>query len=415
MFLNIFTKKTCKKGKRVLYLYYTVRISLGKEQNMSAKKKTRIRFLHCGDIHLDVPFLGLSADKSEERRRALRDSFVKMMQYVRETEINVVLISGDLFNTDFCTNMTAEILIREFKNSQNTEFIIAPGKHDSYNGNPVYTSGRLPKNCHVFSSDMLSRFDFEDYNITVYGWAFMNDSIKESPLYDRVVDDSSRVNIVCGYADLDGAIDSTDCPISLSELKKFGADYYALGSRHESSKFLSAGGSKYSYCGSLESIGFDESGVGGANLITVDYSEGELTLEHKQIRFGTTVFKTEELDVTGMNTSNEIINAISGMISKNSYGRETALRVILTGFVDPTFLVPKNIENDAFGLYFFKLIDKTLPLHNVDHFKRDMSVKGEVFRQLYPKLTSEDEDERLVGARAFRAALAALDNRDIEV
>ena len=382
---------------------------------MSSKKKTRIRFLHCSDIHLDTPFLGLSADKSEERRRALRDSFVKMMQYVRETEVNVVLISGDLFDTRFATNMTADILIREFRNSSNTEFIIAPGKHDAYNDNPIYTSGRLPKNCHVFSSDTLSRFDFEDYNITVYGWAFLSEQITESPLYDRVVDDSSRVNLVCGYADLDAPLSSPDCPVSLADLKKFGADYYALGSRHQASKFLSAGGSKYSYCGSLESVGFDDSGVGGANLITVDYSEGELSIEHKQITFATTVFQTEMLDVTGVGTSNEIINAISGMISKKSYGRETALRVILTGFVEPSFLVPKNIENDAFGLYFFKLIDKTLPLYNVDRYKRDMTVKGEVFRQLYPMLTSENEDERLVGARAFRAALAALDNRDIEV
>ena len=65
---------------------------------MEEKAKTRIRFLHCSDIHLDTPFVGLSAEKSEERRRMLRGSFVKMMQYVRETNINIVLMSGDIFN-----------------------------------------------------------------------------------------------------------------------------------------------------------------------------------------------------------------------------------------------------------------------------------------------------------------------------
>ena len=382
---------------------------------MSSQKKTRIRFLHCSDIHLDSPISGLTADKSEERRRALRASFVKMMQYVRETNVDVVLISGDLFDNAFATNMTTEILIREFKNSVDTEFIRAPGKSDAYLDSTIYTSGRLPKNCHVFSSDTLSRFDFEDVNVTVYGWAFLSDSIKESPLYDRTVDDSSRVNIVCGYADLDAPLGSGNCPITLSDLKKFGADYYALGSRHAASEFLSAGGSKYAYSGALESCGFDESGFGGANLITVDYSEGELSIEYKQITFAETSFITETLDVSGINTSNEIINVISTMISKKGYGRETALRVVLTGFVEPLFLVPKNIENDAFGLYYFKLVDKTLPLYNVEHLKRDMTVKGEVFRELYPKLTSEDEEERLIGARAFRAALAALENREIEV
>jgi hypothetical protein len=43
-----------------------------------------------------------------------------------------------------------------------------------------------------------------------------------------------------------------------------------------------------------------------------------------------------------------------------------------------------------------------------------MSVKGEVYRQLLPLLKSADEEERLTAARAFREALAALENREIE-
>jgi DNA repair exonuclease SbcCD nuclease subunit len=382
---------------------------------MSENKKTRLRFLHCGDIHLDTPFVGLSAEKSEERRRMLRTSYIKMMQYVRETGIDIVLMSGDIFDIEYATNTTAEILIREFKNCPETHFIISPGKHDYYTGNPIYASGRLPGNCHVFNTDSLSRFDFEDNNITVYGWAFMGDKMTASPLTDRKVDDSSRVNIVCAYADLNGDIDSTSCPISTADLKKFGADYYAFGSRHSASKFMSVGASKYSYCGALECTGFEEPGIGGANLITVEYSDGEIAIENKSITFGHVKFETEELDVTGVNSSNEIINRISKMISNKKYDNETALRVALVGSVEPHFAVPKNIENDAFGLYYFKLIDKTLPLYGTEHFKRDMSVKGEIFRQFEPMLLSEDEEERLITARAFRVALAALENREIDV
>lgn len=381
---------------------------------MAEKKKTRLRFLHCSDIHLDIPFVGLSAEKSEERRRTQRSSFIRMMQYVRDTNINIVLMSGDIFNIEYATNTTAEVLIREFKNCPDTEFIISPGKYDHYNDNPIYASGRLPENCHVFSSDSLSRFDFEDYNITVYGWAFMDDNMKENPIIDRQVDDSTRVNLVCAYADLNGPVDSTSCPISTNDLKRFGADYYALGSRHEASRFASVGASKYSYCGALEATGFDEPGLGGVNLITVDYNEDEVAIENKSIPFGHVQFKTEQLDVTGVNTSNEIINRISHMISEKKYDNETALSVELVGNVEPRFAVPKNIENDAFGLYFFKLVDKTIPLYETEYLKRDMSVKGEIFRQFYPMLTSAKEEERLVAARAFRVALAALENRDMD-
>ena len=380
---------------------------------MNRKTKTHLRFLHCSDIHLDSPITGLSAEKSEERRRILRNSFMRLMQYVRESSIDVVLMSGDIFDTKYATNTTAEVLIREFKNCPDTDFIISPGKHDFYTDNPIYTSGRLPSNCYVFNSDSLSRFDFQDNNITVYGWAFMSDTMKTNPIIDRHVDDSSRVNILCAYADLNGSPDSDSCPISSQDLKKFGADFYALGSVHEAGRFMSIGTSKYAYCGALECTGFDEPGLGGANLISIDYADGELTIDNKSISFGHVRFKTETLDITGVNTGNEIINRISRMISDKKYDHETALRVNLVGSVAPDFVIPKNIESDAFGLYFFQLKDKTLPLFGTEKLKRDMSVKGEIYRKLLPEIKSEDEAVSMKASKAFRIALAALEQKSI--
>jgi len=242
--------------------------------------KTCVRFLHVSDIHLDAPFVGLPADKSEERRKVLRNTFMRLMQYIRDSKIDVVLISGDLFNTPHATNSTAEVLIREFSTCQDTYFIISPGKHDHYTANPIYTSGRLPDNVYIFSSDKLSRFDFEEYNVTVYGWAFMDAEMTENPIKGRHVDDGSRINLVCAYADLDAKAGTTSCPVSLADIKHFGADYYALGSRHEASRFSQAGGSKYAYAGALECMGFDEPGLGGANLITVTYNKSSQSSEH---------------------------------------------------------------------------------------------------------------------------------------
>ena len=376
-------------------------------------KKMQLSFLHVSDVHLDIPFTGLTAEKSEERRRALRTSFMNLMKYVRSNGINVVLISGDLFNTEYATNTTAEVLIREFCSCPNTDFIIAPGKHDSYNANPIYTSGRLPENCHVFSSDKLSRFDFADYNVTVYGWAFMDGSLRENPLVDRHVDDASRVNIVCAYADLDGSTDSDCCPISTSDIKRFGADYYALGSRHEATDFLAAGASKYAYAGSLECTGFDEPGLGAANRIIVTYSDGELSIECKKLTEEKVRFATERIDITGVDSSNEIVHRISDLVSTRGYNSSTALRVELTGYVDPRFNAQVATEASSYGLYYFDLKDKTIPIYGTEGLKRDMSVKGQIFRSLYDDLVCDDEEKRLVAARALRVALAALEGRDL--
>ena len=381
---------------------------------MAETVNRKLKILHCADIHLDTPFVGMTAEKSAERRRELRSTFMRLMEFIRERAVDYVLISGDLFDTRFATNNTAEVLIREFRNCPNTKFIIAPGRSDCYSDNPIYLSGRLPENCYVFSSDRLSRFDFEEDRVTVYGWAFMTDKMTTSPLYDNHVDDGSKINIVCGYADLGGDINSDLCPISVSDMNKFGADYYAFGSRHEKTEFVKRGGSMYSYPGSLECTGFDNPYLGGVKLLGIDYNDGELSMDGKHVSFGHLHFVTEEIDITGVNANNEITNRISQLISKKKYGIETALVVKLTGYVDPRFVVPKNLECDAFGLYFFKMVDVTLPLYGTEHFKRDMSVAGEIYRRLLPMMQSENEEERLVAARAFRVGLAALENREID-
>ncbi len=382
---------------------------------MSDKSQaTILKFLHCGDIHLDTPFAGLSPEKSEERRRGLRASFMKMMEYIRGAGINYVLISGDLFEAEFATNNTAELLAREFRNCPDTQFIIAPGKSDCYLGNAIYESKRLPDNCHVFDSEVMSRFDFDEDKVRIYGWGFTTQSMLTNPLLDQQVDDISKINIVVGYADIDGALDSDSCPIARADLKRFGADYYAFGSRHEGGDFVSLEDSMYGYSGALESIGFDNPGIGGAKLVVVKYNGGELSIDAKNMSFGHIAFKSEQVDITGVDTSNEIINRVSRLVSDKKYGSETALRVELVGSIDPRFIVPGNLGSDAFGLYSFELLDKTMPLYGTEYLKRDMSVKGEIFRQLLPLLESENEEERLVAAIAFREGLAALENRDID-
>ena len=387
----------------------------GKVHIMNEKTQaTVLKFLHCADVHLDTPFAGLSPEKSDERRIGLRQSFMKMMEYVRGAGINYVLISGDLFESECATNSTAELLIREFRNSPDTKFIIAPGRYDAYNNNLIYTSGRLPGNCYIFTSDKIDRFDFEEDRVVIYGWAFLEEGIANSPLYDRRVGDSSMINIVCGYADLDGPIGSQLCPVSTADLKKFGADYYAFGSRHDGGDFVNLGSAMYGYAGALESTGFDEPGNGGAKLITVKYNNGEMSMDAKNLTFGKIVFKKETIDITGVDSGSEVVSRVSRLISDKKYGAETALYLEFTGEIDPRFIIPKNLGTDAFGLYSFAMKDKTMPLYNTQSFKRDMSVKGELYRQLLPMLESKDEEERLVAARAFREGLAALENREID-
>ena len=54
-----------------------------------------------------------------------------------------------------------------------------------------------------------------------------------------------------------------------------------------------------------------------------------------------------------------------------------------------------------------------MPTLHAELLERDMSVKGELYRTLRPRLDSQDLDERVAAAEALRAGLAALESRDI--
>ena len=69
-----------------------------------------LKILHTGDIHLDSPFSKLDARRAEIRRGELRTSFISMMQYARKNAVDLILVAGDLFDTEFVTRETMALM-----------------------------------------------------------------------------------------------------------------------------------------------------------------------------------------------------------------------------------------------------------------------------------------------------------------
>jgi len=88
-----------------------------------------LKILHTGDIHLDTPFSRLDARRGEIRRGELRTSFISMMQYAKENGVDMILIAGDLFDSEYVTRESMALLTREFSRF-GKPVVIAPGNHD---------------------------------------------------------------------------------------------------------------------------------------------------------------------------------------------------------------------------------------------------------------------------------------------
>ena len=65
------------------------------------------------------------------------------------------------------------------------------------------------------------------------------------------------------------------------------------------------------------------------------------------------------------------------------------------------------------GIAYLELVDEPLPLLDGDYLERDTTLRGELYRTLLPKLTSENADERRLASRALRIGLAAIDGRSV--
>ena len=136
-----------------------------------------IKFLHCADLHLDSPLSALDLQKAEVRRNEMRASFTSITLYAATNKLDFLLISGDLFNSDYVTKDTVALITSEFAKIPDCKVIIAPGNHDPYTKQSCYRRADFPDNVYIFDSNELSCFDFPDKNTTIYGWAFTEPSL----------------------------------------------------------------------------------------------------------------------------------------------------------------------------------------------------------------------------------------------
>lgn len=374
--------------------------------------KNRVRILHTGDVHLDSAFSRAGVRGGEERRAELRSVFSDLMRYVKNSQIDILLIAGDLFDSEFATSETLELLVREFSTCRIPIFI-SPGNHDPYNSESIYSLGKFPKNVHIFKEKSLSCVNIEALNTAVYGWAFEDISHSFSPIADKKVEDPGALNLVCGHAQLDNPL-SEYCPVTKRDIEDFGADYYAFGHVHLNPEQKKAGNASYAYSGFLLGRSFDECGAGGAWLIEAEKKEnGEgYVIETKRLSFGQHAYESITVNIDGISDTPAIERKIKKEIERLGLGAGCSLRVTLTGASSLSFST-KELESGAFGVDSLEFKNKTTPAYDADKLKEDMTIKGELYRYLLPILEEGTASERETALRALKIGLAALDGRDI--
>ena len=171
-----------------------------------------LRFIHAADFHLDSAFTGLNEQQARQRRQESRDLTRRMVEYANDHGVQLMLLAGDLFDSDSIYGQTAEELaaaLAEFRG----HVVIAPGNHDCYTAASPYARTLWPDNVLIFTApEMLSmRLSFPQYGCTVYGAAFTAPEMPESAELAGIAEQDGNVAIgilhgEAGVKDLSGPV-----------------------------------------------------------------------------------------------------------------------------------------------------------------------------------------------------------------
>ena len=341
-----------------------------------------MKFVHIADVHFDMPFTVLSRNGlAEQRRLEQRNAFNKMINYIKENNIEYLFIAGDLYENEYVRKSTIEYINNCFKQIPNTRIFIAPGNHDPYINNSYYNKYEWNENVHIFTK--LDKV--ENGNINIYGYGFTDFGSDKVELKADL--DYNKINLLLMHADLDGSTKNfgDHNPILESEIRKFNFNYVALGHIHKNNFNENR---NIIYPGSLIAGGFDELGKHGMVVGEIDQEIKELNIQF--VPLDDKEFAERELDISNINSKEELIENINAeKLDDDKY-----YKIILTGI--------KNIEIDTNELIKYvesnniiKLKDKTKIEYDLEKISQEQSLRGIFVKELLEQIDEENEEQIL--------------------
>ena len=363
-----------------------------------------VKILHSADFHLDSAFSALSESRARQRRQECRQLMGRLVDFANEKGVELLLLSGDLFDARRVYAQTAEELARALSRFRG-EVVIAPGNHDPYTHHSPYAREKWPENVHIFTQDTLEKLEFPQYNCVVYGAAFTAAEDTAAGLQGFTVRDEDRDTVCIGVLHGDvGASESRYRALSASDIARSGLTYLALGHVHRYDGLQTAGATTYGYCGCLEGRGFDE--VGEKGFLMGEVAQDSVALRF--VPFARRRYQLLSVDATGRDVYDAIVSALPPRTEDDLY------RITLTG--------ERGEEDDDLAAISERLAPLfcSVEVRDGRTLRRDIwarcgedSLRGIFLQNMKRRLdaaTSEDERRKIELAARFGAD--ALDGRE---
>ena len=356
-----------------------------------------MNFVHIADFHFDSPFVNLS-DKDglgQKCRLAQRKTFKKIIEYIKENNIENLFISGDLYEQTYIKQTTIEYINNLFKQIPQTKIYIAPGNHDPLIKNSYYNKFKWNENVKIFTNK-IEKIETEEADI--YGYGFNDFYCDGSEINNLEINNKEKINILITHGDLDASqtVEELYNPISKRFLKEKNFDYIALGHIHKPNYE-----ENIVYPGSAFPLGFDELGERGMVVGEIKHK----VLSKKFVTLNEIYFVEKDLDITEIFSKEELIEKINEIKLEN---KELA-KINLIG--------KRNFEINIYDLYKFitnekiiKIKNKTKINYNLEALSKETTLKGIFIKEMMEQLEKEtNEEEKEILENAIEVGLEILE------
>lgn len=357
-----------------------------------------MKIIHCSDVHLDSRMeSNLSAAQARERNAEVCATFARMVRYAAENEVQVVLIAGDLFDSERVSVQTAGFVLEQIRRAEGVDFLYLRGNHDESKN--VFSGMELPPNFKTFGVDW-TYYRYGD--VVIAGLELDRENCVT--MYDSLNLSAEDTNIVMLHGQ--ESTQSGEELIALPKLKNRHIRYLALGHIHSrKTEQLDLEG-VYSYCGCLEGRGFDECGEKGFQLLTVQAQQ----VKAEFVPFAKRTLHEVKVDISETVTVSQILAAMER--GAEGVTSDSLVKFTLTGSYTPEtqkdFRFLKKMLEEQF--YFAKIKDESVLKIEKETYEHDASLKGEFIRMVMVSDRPQEEKDKIIlcGIRALSGEEVAL-------
>ena len=348
-----------------------------------------MKLLHAADLHLDSPFRGLSAQQALVRRGELRDIPARLVQLARAEQVDLVLLPGDLFDSQRLTPQGLAAL-KDALDAMSVPVCIAPGNHDYYHSDSPY-AGEWPDNVHIFTTQELTEVSLPVLNCVVHSCAFTAPHRESSPLDGFTAPQDGKLHLLCVHGEL--APSGRYAPITLQNLADVQAHYVALGHIHFNSGLRQEGSTYWAYPGCPEGRGFDELGRKGALVVELAHGQASAQFHplcHRQYRI-------------------ERVSPAQLPQAMEGWPGEDLVRILLTGESEHAPDLAALTASAAQRFFYAEVRDETTLPQALWAREDEDSLTGLFLREMRRRLHNASPEEQSTLLLATRFGLSALE------